>query len=284
MNCYSEIFQASLLTSGQLAALTVINLILMVANIFANGLVIYILIKTKQILQTACKLIFVLSASDLLLGLFCQNLLFAMFYTTKCSIIEAYLFLVTLLLHLSCYSLAIIGVDRYLRIKHYRNFRTMWTRRVVLKLFFVAVFLALLQAVLVLAGSVLGKQHIVTPFYIAVDGVVIGLITFLQVQTIRTSNAVHNESTAVASDIINKKITKLSMRIMLLLCVFITPHLIVYTLRENIRKRLDIYEKGITEFVSFLTIILTYANSFANAVLFLMTNVKGKRFLQNFGQ
>ena len=236
MNCYSEIFQASLLTSGQLAALTVINLILMVANIFANGLVIYILIKTKQILQTACKLIFVLSASDLLLGLFCQNLLFAMFYTTKCSIIEAYLFLVTLSLHLSCYTLAIIGVDRYLRIKHYRNFRTIWTRRVVLKLFFVAVFLALLQAVLVLAGSVLGKQHIVTPFYIAVDGVVIGLITFLQVQTIRTSNAVHNESTAVASDIINKKITKLSMRIMLLLCVFITPHLIVYTLRENIRK------------------------------------------------
>ena len=120
MNCYSEIFQASLLTSGQLAALTVINLILMVANIFANGLVIYILIKTKQILQTACKLIFVLSASDLLLGLFCQNLLFAMFYTTKCSIIEAYLFLVTLLLHLSCYTVAIIGVDRYLRIKHYR--------------------------------------------------------------------------------------------------------------------------------------------------------------------
>ena len=283
MNCYSEIFQASLLTSGQLAALIVIILILMVANIFANGLVIYILIKTKQILLTACKLIFVLSASDLLLGLFCQNLLFAMFYTTKCSIIEAYLFLVTLSLHLSCYTLAIIGVDRYLRIKH-RNFRTIWTRRVVLKLFFVAVFLALLQAVLVLAGSVLGKQHIVTPFYIAVEGVVIGLITFLQVQTIRTSNAVLNESTAVASDIINKKITKLSMRIMLLLCVFITPHLIVYTVRENIRKRLDIYEKGIIEFISFLTIILIYANSFANAVLFLMTNVKAKKFLQNFGQ
>ena len=50
MNYYSEIFQASLLTSGQMAALTVVNLILMVANIFANALVIYILIKTKQIL------------------------------------------------------------------------------------------------------------------------------------------------------------------------------------------------------------------------------------------
>ena len=67
----------------------------MVGNIFANALVIYILIKTKQILQIACKLIFMLSASDSLLDLFCQNLLFAMFYATKCTIIEAYSFLVT---------------------------------------------------------------------------------------------------------------------------------------------------------------------------------------------
>ena len=63
-----------------------------------------------------------LSASDLLLGLFCQNLLFAMFYATKCTIIEVWSFLVTLFLHSSCYTVAMIGLDRYLRIKHYRNF------------------------------------------------------------------------------------------------------------------------------------------------------------------
>ena len=65
-----------------------------------------------------------LSASGLLLGLFFQNLLFAMFYAAKCTVIEAYSFLVTFLLNSSSYMVAIIGVNRYLTIKHYRNFGT----------------------------------------------------------------------------------------------------------------------------------------------------------------
>ena len=172
--------------------------------------------------------------------------------------------------------------DRYLRIKHYGDFKNFWTTRVVFKFTFAAIFLALLQAVLVLTATVLGKEHISTPIYITVDVVVIVLITFLQIKTIRTTSTLHNESTAVASEIINKKITKLSMRIMLLLCFFMTPHLIVFAVRRPIRYQLNIYEKGILEFFSFMSIILTYANSFANAVLFLMTNVKAKRFLRNF--
>ena len=51
MNCYSEILDASLLTSEQLGIITVVNLILMIANVTVNTLVIYVLIKTKQILQ-----------------------------------------------------------------------------------------------------------------------------------------------------------------------------------------------------------------------------------------
>ena len=122
MSCYSEIIEASLLTSGQLAILTVVNLILMISNITANTLVIYVLIKTRQILQITCKLIFMLSTSDLLLGVFCQNLLFVMLFSRNCAVIEAYLFLVAFLLHSSCYTVALIGVDRYLRIKHYGDF------------------------------------------------------------------------------------------------------------------------------------------------------------------
>ena len=55
MNCCSEILETSLLTSGQLVILNVVNLVLMIANITANALVIYVLIKTKQILQITCK-------------------------------------------------------------------------------------------------------------------------------------------------------------------------------------------------------------------------------------
>ena len=93
MSCYSEILEASLLTSGQLAILTVVNLILMISNITANTLVIYVLIKTRQILQITCKLIFMLSTSDLLLGVFCQNLLFVMLFSRNCALLKPTYFL-----------------------------------------------------------------------------------------------------------------------------------------------------------------------------------------------
>ena len=232
----------------------------MIANITANTLAIYVLIKTKQILQITCKLIFMLSTSDLLLGVFCQNLLFVMLFSRNCAVIKAYLFLVAFLLRSSCYTVALIGVDRYLRIKHYGDFKNFWTTRVVFKFPFVAIFLALLQAVLVLTATVLGKEHISTPIYITVGVVVIVLITCLQIKTIHKTNTLHNESTVIVSEIINKKVTKLSMRIMLLLCFFMTPHLIVFSVRRPIRYQLNIYEKGILEFFSFISIILTYAN------------------------
>ena len=106
-------------------------------------------------------------------------------------------------------------------------------------------------------------MRISTPVYITIDAVVITLITFFQIQTIRATNAIHNKSTVVESEVINKRIIKLSNRviiIMLLLCFFVTPHLIVFALRETIQYRLNIYEKNILEFFSFMSLILTYGN------------------------
>ena len=282
MICCSQIIEASLLTSGQQAILAVFNLISMIANITANALVIYVLIKAKQILQITCKLIFMLSISDLLLGVFSQNLFCDIPFSTKCSVIEAFLFVLAFLLHSSCYTVALIAVDRYLRIKRFGDFRNFWTTTVVLKLTCAAILVALLQAVLVLTAALLGKEHIGIPIYLTIYVAVIGLITLLQIHTNQTTNTLHSESTVVTSEIINKRITKLSMRIMIFLCFLMTPHLIVFVVRETVRYRLNTYEKDILEFFSFMSLILIYANSFANVVLFLMTNVKAKRVLRNF--
>ena len=50
--CNSKVFDVSFLTLRQVSILIVANLILMAANIFINALVIYILIKEKQILKS----------------------------------------------------------------------------------------------------------------------------------------------------------------------------------------------------------------------------------------
>lgn len=74
-----------------------------------------------------------LSTSDLLIAIFVQNLLTALLYVINCSLLLAQIFFSVFLTHLSMYTIAIIGVDRYVRIKYYVNFKTMWTKKVDLR-------------------------------------------------------------------------------------------------------------------------------------------------------
>ena len=93
----------------------------------------------------------------------------------------------------------LLGIDRYLRIKHYSNFRRIWTAKVATTLIIVMFFLASLEALLITLSSALEKRKTVLPFYITIDGIIIGTVAFLQINTIRKKNALHNESTVSTS-------------------------------------------------------------------------------------
>ena len=60
-----------------------------------------------------------LSISDLFTGVFAQNLLIAVIYKPKCLVKMISRFSSEFLTHLSGYTIAITGVDRYMRIKFY---------------------------------------------------------------------------------------------------------------------------------------------------------------------
>lgn len=98
-------------------------------------------------------------------------------------------------------------MDRYVRIKHYTNFKAIWTNKVVFTLIFTGCILALFQAVLVTISYLVGDLSIITMIYIAMDSLILVMIIFLQVQTIRISNAIHNEPDITTSESVNKKIT-----------------------------------------------------------------------------
>ena len=127
-------------------------------------------------------------------------------------------------------------------------------------------FLDMIQAVTITTGASLGREYIASSFYIVVDGVVIGTVTFLQIKPIQISNTLNNQSTVASLRGINKNISKLSMQIMILLCIFTTPHIVVYIVREIIADQLSDYKRSIIEYFSFLSLIIASANSLANAV------------------
>ena len=244
----------------------------------------YILIKTSQIENITCKLMFVLSTSDLMIGLFVQNLFMASFYERNCLLEKVFRFTSTFLTHFSCYIIAILGVDRYIRIKHFAKFKTICTKKVVLTLMCTAFFHALHLAVMVIMNSV--KNSPVGFFlYIAFQGTFAGIIMILQIKTIKTSNKVCVISNISSAQRTNKRITKLSLRIILALRIFVVPEIIISNLLRTINQdQFRDNQRSVLEFIYCLTLSFIFANSLANAVLLLLTNVKAKRFFRNFGK
>ena len=280
--CFSLEFEISAIPSTNLAALAVCNTTLMIVNVITNAFVMFILIKTEQISSVTCKLIFMLSLSDFMIAIFVQNLFTATLYIMHCLLKVVSLISTAFLMHLSMYVVAVIGIDRYVRIKYYTNFKRIWTTKIVFTLIFIGFSLALFQAVVVTMAFILRKPRIGTLTYIAMDCMIIGIILWLQIQTIRTSNAIHSESTVSTLEKINRKISKLSMRIMILLFLFHVPCFIVLVIvRYFIIHRVNGNEKLKLEFFSCLSMVFAFGNCSANAILFLMTNVKAKRLLRN---
>ena len=142
--------------------------------------------------------------------------------------------------------------------------------------------MASLQASMITLSSKLQEYKISLSLYIAVDGIIVVLVAFLQINTIQTSNALHSEATVSNSERINKKITKLSMRIMLLYSICTSRHLIMYLARCGTENHLNDYERSVLEFALIFSMIFGLMHSLIDAILFLKTNVKAKRFLKNY--
>ena len=281
--CSKDIVESLLLSHNQRIILTVFNTLSMLGNIVANSLVLYILIKTKQIRNITCKLIFVISVSDTMQGMFVQNLYTVFLFKNPCSAVYLFISVSIFFLHMSVYTIAVLGIDRYLRIKQPVKFKTFWTTKTVFILISIVAFISLFQAIMPITGLLLEIQNILSPIYYSIDGSLLVVIIVLQVLTIRTSNAIHNDSTVDAADKTNKVITKLCMQIMLLLCVFFVPYQLMFILRNIFQSKLNNHGKSILEFSTSISVIFGFLNSFANAVLFLMTNTKAKRILRKIG-
>ena len=281
---YCDIFRidAFYLTAWQIITLTVINVIIMIGNITANSLVTYVLIKTKQLSFAPYKLIFMLSLSDLLTGVLAQTLLFTIINGTSCFINLISKVTSIFFTNVSGYTIGIIGVDRFIRIKFYTNVRGIVTTKFILISVSMALLAALINAVAVPVGILLKKEPIFTRISLTMGFTVVSIVVFLQLLVIRTSNAVHGEFTFNVSKTANKKINKLSMRIMLLLVFFSSPYLIVMGIRGVSHSQLNKNVKAILEFIAALSVIFVYTNCIANAILFLTMNVKARRFLRKF--
>ena len=278
--CFSYSINVTYLTLSHLVILTVINVIVMVGNVVLNTLVMYILTKTNQLSNITCKVILTLSMSDLEIGAVAQNLFLAVLYSPSCSINLVTRTISTFSTNFSGYTTAILGVDRFVRIKYFTKVKTILTSRFILTLISMAFLAALFNAVGVPMGLLLMKENLFASVALVLAVTVVTSVTLLQVLVIRTSNAVSNES-IVNSQVVNKKINKLSMSIMLALLFFTTPFLFISSMKDFIQDLSSKNLKSGYEFTFGISVVFMYTYSLVNAILFLSMNGKAKRFLRD---
>ena len=276
--CFSYGINVTYLTLSHLVILTVINVIVMVGNVVLNTLVIYILTKTNQLSNITCKVILTLSMSDLVTGAVAQILFLAVLYSPSCSINLVTRTISTFSTNFSGYTTAILGVDRFVRIKYFTKVKTILTSRFILTLISMAFLAALFNAVGVPMGLLLMKENLFASVALVLAVTVVTSVTLLQVLVIRTSNAVSNESID-NSQVVNKKINKLSMSIMLALLFFTTPFLFISSMKDFIQDLSSKNLKSGYEFTFGISVVFMYTYSLVNAILFLSMNGKAKRFL-----
>ena len=274
--CFSYSINVTYLTLSHLVILTVINVIVMVGNVVLNTLVMYILTKTNQLSNITCKVILTLSMSDLEIGAVAQNLFLAVLYSPSCSINLVTRTISTFSTNFSGYTTAILGVDRFVRIKYFTKVKTILTSR--FTLISMAFLAALFNAVGVPMGLLLMKENIFVSVALALAVIVVTSVTLLQVLVIRTSNAVSNGSIIDNSQVVNKKINKLSMSIMLALLFFTTPFLFISSMKDFIQDLSSKNLKSGYEFTFGISVVFMYTYSLVNAILFLSMNGKAKRF------
>lgn len=277
--CFSYSINVTYLTLSHLVILTVINVIVMVGNVVLNTLVMYILTKTNQLSNITCKVILTLSMSDLEIGAVAQNLFLAVLYSPSCSINLVTRTISTFSTNFSGYTTAILGVDRFVRIKYFTKVKTILTSR--FTLISMAFLAALFNAVGVPMGLLLMKENLFASVALVLAVTVVTSVTLLQVLVIRTSNAVSNESID-NSQVVNKKINKLSMSIMLALLFFTTPFLFISSMKDFIQDLSSKNLKSGYEFTFGISVVFMYTYSLVNAILFLSMNGRAKRFLRDF--
>ena len=123
-------FGKQYLTNAHVGILIINNAALLLGNIILNSLVIYMLVKTRQLSNYSNKFTMLLSSSDVVTTLTAQTVQISILYLPldpSCSVSLLTQFSSTTFTRNSAYTIGLIGLDRYVRISYIMNFQYILT-------------------------------------------------------------------------------------------------------------------------------------------------------------
>ena len=285
--CLSTYSGRVYMTNYQRYILVTVDVIVMMLNFLANTSVIMVLLMTNFIRNTSLILLFFLSISDTCLALITQTLFAILIakYSDKsyCTFEMIVQFFAILLTHTSWYTIVCIGFDRYARMRFLTRYSLVVTRRRVSLALSVICLFSFFQAMLYVLGTKYDVFTTTKQIAIGIDLVIAFFVISIYLLTIKIVRDYHMNSQN--RDLLSKTdraVTRLASKILLAILVFYGSYAVISICHFLLDKKIENNGKSWLNFSLHFGYILTYCNSFVNAILFLSMNKNAKSKVLQF--
>ena len=263
--------------------LLILDGVTLIGNLISNFLVMFIINKTKQIKCTANKMLFQLSFADFFVALFAQSLYFIviLFYEIRLYTVEAMqMFVGVLLVNVSCYTIALLGLDRFIRIKYTTSHLQIFSQKRVYLMMAMIWIYSLVNAIFTFMSFTLDLpiMSLVNSVLETTTAIIICTLQIAPATVMRKIRDSSNSPTIMEKT--SQYIIRLQSKTVSLFLVFFGPFLIIVVIYKVYGKYTSGTTRSNMEFLLLLSYQFAMINSFANAVLFLVTNVQSKLLLR----
>ena len=275
--CLSTYRGKVFITDNQRYFLVTFDLLVLILNFTANSGVIIALVTAKFMRNTSLILLFLLSISDIFLALITQTL-FAILIggyadQTYCTFEMIVQFFAIFLTHTSGYTIACIGFDRYARMRYLNKYSVVVTRRRVFTATFIIYLLSFFQGLLYVLGTKFDVFEKMKQVAVGIDFVIALFVVGIYLLTIKVVK--DHRKTSQNRDFlenVDRKITQLASQILLAVLILYGAYIVISVCHIILDKKLKGNAKAWLNFALHFGYLLTYCNSFTNAVLFLTMN------------
>ena len=278
--CFSEKnFAEKHSTAWQTDALITLNIMFCLGNFCANLLVIALLVKTNQLSNYSYRFLLLLAFSDVCIAIFTQPfqrvvMSDVLLLYIPCSVISLINILSNTFLHISIYTVGLIGFGRYDRMQYPLKFKKILTSYKASILMTAICTLALLNDTMSFLGYFMNTEIISRLVTLSTDLTFFIVSVVLHVKIIFTSKRRIVTSTDNWQTLsrVNARAAKLSSRIVKLMMVCMIPVATAAAIRSFLARKLHGYNRGYVELLVKLVLFGSYVNSIGNAVLFFTMN------------
>lgn len=185
--------------------------------------------------------------------------------------------------HTSAYIIALIGFDRYARVKFLTRYSEVMKEGRVKKAVVGMVLLSFIQGAIYVIGTLLEIFKKIKQVAIAIDIIIILLVVISTIMGVRAvrKHRKNIENQSMMEDV-DKTMTSLASKILLTIVIFYIVYIVIVVVHTLQAKNASAVTRGWLEFALFIGYLLAYTNSLVNALIFLSFNNKTQNTLREF--